>query len=51
LVRIPAQVPSRGLPLHCKICRQELASTDDGNILKYFFVGRVSNLTAGTVPR
>jgi hydrogenase maturation factor HypF (carbamoyltransferase family) len=40
LVRMPAPADSPDLPLHCKICSQEFASTDEGNILKYFLVGR-----------
>ena len=40
IVRVPAPAESRGRPLHCKSCSQEFASTDEGNILKYFLVGR-----------
>jgi len=40
LVRMPAPADFRDLPLHCKNCSQEFASTDEGNILKYFLVGR-----------
>ncbi len=40
LVRMPAPADLRDPPLHCKICSQEFASTDEGNILKYFLVGR-----------
>jgi predicted RNA-binding Zn-ribbon protein involved in translation (DUF1610 family) len=39
LVRMPASVDSRD-PLYCKVCNQELPSTDGENILKYFLVGR-----------
>ena len=40
LVRVPAPADSSKPPLHCKICNQELASTDGENILKYFLVSR-----------
>jgi len=40
LVRVPAAADSREPPLRCKICNQELASTDGENILKYFLVSR-----------
>jgi len=40
LVLMPAPADSRDSPLHCKICNQEFASTDGGNILKYFLVSR-----------
>ena len=39
LVRVPASADSRNLPLHCKICQEEFASSGDGNIFKYFLVG------------
>jgi predicted SprT family Zn-dependent metalloprotease len=40
LVRMSAPSNSLDPALHCKICNQELASTDGENILKYFLVGR-----------
>ena len=40
IVRMPALGDFRNRPIHCKICTQEFASTDEGNILKYFLVGR-----------
>jgi len=40
LVRMPAQANFLDRPVQCKNCSQELPSTDDGNILKYFLVGR-----------
>jgi transcription elongation factor Elf1 len=40
LVRMPAPGNSLDPQLHCKICNQELASTDGENVLKYFLVGR-----------
>lgn len=39
LIRVPAQGGSESPPLKCKVCSQEFASTEDGNILKYFLVG------------
>jgi hypothetical protein len=39
LVRMAAPAYSRDRTLHCKICQQELASSGDGNIFKYFLVG------------
>jgi transcription elongation factor Elf1 len=39
LVRMPAPADSDA-PLHCKVCSQEFAATDEGNVLKYFLVGR-----------
>src|SRR5262245_50532544 len=49
LVRMPAPAHSRNLALHCKICHQEFASSDDGNIFKYFLMGsaRASSRQAG----
>jgi hypothetical protein len=40
LVRMPAPADSDELPLHCKVCSEEFASTNEGDILKYFLVGR-----------
>jgi len=40
VVRVKAE---RGVPhqtLHCKVCRQPLASIEGDNILKYFLLGR-----------
>ena len=39
LVRMPAPAHLPDLPLHCKICHEEFASSGDGNIFKYFLVG------------
>ena len=40
IVRIPAPGDFPDRRLHCKICSQEFAPTDEANILKYFLVGR-----------
>jgi hypothetical protein len=40
VVRMPPEPPVTELrAIHCVICRNELASNEDGNILKYFLVG------------
>jgi len=53
LVRMPAPAHAPDLALRCKVCQQELASSDDGNILKYFLVGsaRVSSRQAAEARR
>jgi len=40
LVRVKSELPSRNFPLHCKHCKQPLAATDGGEILKYFLIRR-----------
>jgi prepilin signal peptidase PulO-like enzyme (type II secretory pathway) len=49
LVRMPAPADSRDPPLHCKICSQQFAPTDNGNILKYFLVGRRRRSRSGAL--
>ena len=42
VVRVSSDPQAAYHLLHCKICKQPLASTHEGNILKYFLVRRPS---------
>jgi len=42
VVRVSSGGQAISRALHCKVCKEPLAPTDDGKILKYFLVGRPS---------
>jgi hypothetical protein len=40
VVRVKAEASHAGRLIHCLVCKQPLAPTDGGYVLKYFLVGR-----------
>ena len=51
IVRAKAETRSRGVPLHCKVCKQPLAAIDGENILKYFLISRPKARQSQAQPR
>jgi transcription elongation factor Elf1 len=50
LVRVKAETQSHDHLLHCKVCKQPLATTDGEDILKYFLISRPTRKSQA-VPR